>query len=70
MATIDLNKAECLRESTFFGYTRLTNVCSGAVTDVPWGTMDYALAIGLCTFGTLFALMFGVMVYAMITGRF
>lgn len=38
---INLNKAHCIIEKTNFTHTVVTNICSGAVVEVPHGTVDY-----------------------------
>lgn len=40
--TFNVNAAECLRDVTQFGSTQIHNVCSGAVTTVPWGLSEWA----------------------------
>jgi hypothetical protein len=48
--TINANLAECLKSVGNIGYTSVHNVCSGTVTVVPWGHVDW-LGMGiLCVF--------------------
>lgn len=44
MSTYDLNMAQCLRDVTRLGYTEVHNVCSSAVTTVPWGIGPWMVA--------------------------
>lgn len=61
---VDLNKVECLVKQTEFGYEKITNVCTGAVSTVDWTTLEYivnglagvilaSMAIGIAVFGIL-----------------
>lgn len=45
-ATINANVAHCLQSANYVGYTRVHNICTGAVTDVPWGNGDWIMACG------------------------
>lgn len=45
--TFNINAAECLREAHHLGHTAVHNVCSGSVTDVPWGLGDWMANVGL-----------------------
>lgn len=40
--TFNVNAAECLRDVTHFGSTAVYNICSGAITNVPWGIGEWA----------------------------
>lgn len=46
-STIDLNASKCITEQTFIGHQQYTNICSGVVHDVPWGTGDWLANICL-----------------------
>ncbi|UXS01676.1 hypothetical protein [Agrobacterium tumefaciens] len=41
MSSVDLNMAQCLRDVSRFGYNEIHNVCTGAVTTVPWGILEW-----------------------------
>lgn len=47
----NVNLAQCLVNATHWGFTRVHNVCSGVVHDVPWGAMDYLGVLALIAFG-------------------
>jgi hypothetical protein len=55
---INLNHADCLRSVTDFGKTTVHNICNGSVNEVPWGSADWALALGLTAFGAIFIFAF------------
>ena len=42
---------QCLKSTSNFGETILRNICTGQTTTVPWGSVDWALAIFLCLLG-------------------
>jgi hypothetical protein len=56
---LNLNVAKCLREVTDFGVNHIHNICSGVVIDVPWGSVDWTLAIGGGAFGLVMLFLFG-----------
>lgn len=64
---VNLNQAKCLRDSAFAGYTRVTNVCTGQVTDVPWGTMDIVGVALIISIGVLFVAMAAAICWRMWT---
>jgi len=41
MNELDLNLSRCLVEKQNLTYTKVTNICSGEVYEVPHGTVDY-----------------------------
>lgn len=43
--TINANFAECLKSVENFGYTHIVNVCNGRIVDVPWGHVDWVMAV-------------------------
>lgn len=45
--TINANIAACMQSANHFGFTRVHNVCTGNIRDVPWGSIDWALGLGL-----------------------
>jgi hypothetical protein len=59
MSDINLNSTECLVHTTNFGEFIVTNICSGKITNVPWGTLDWLGAFGV---GVLALLMIGIFV--------
>lgn len=40
-----LNAAACLRNAHYLGFTRIYNICTGAVNDVPWGSADWLIGV-------------------------
>ena len=64
----NINFAKCLKDSTDFGATHVHNVCTGTIQHVPWGSADWALAVGLGGFFVAIVLMFGAMGISMIRG--
>ena len=56
---------ECLKTVNNWGETIHQNVCNGASATVPWGGMDYFLAIGIIAFVVIFVLMLAVAVFKM-----
>lgn len=42
---------QCLKATSNYGETLYRNICTGTVTSVPWGTVDWALAIVLTSLG-------------------
>lgn len=64
--TTTLDFSQCLQKASNWGETVFTNVCSGAISHVPWGTMDYVGCSVLLGLGVLaIAIMIGL-VYAII----
>lgn len=41
----NLNTTQCLKESMNWGETIVRNICNGSIHSVPWGTMDYVVAV-------------------------
>lgn len=50
METINLNAAECIKTSASIGHMTYTNICSGVVSRVDWGSLDWLIFGGLSTF--------------------
>ena len=50
-SNINLAHSDCLRSQKNWGETIVHNICTGAETAVPWGSVDYmvggAMAIGV-----------------------
>jgi hypothetical protein len=46
---VSLNQAQCLRDTVYFGYTRVQNVCNGAFTDIPWGFGYWFMTTAVCS---------------------
>jgi hypothetical protein len=64
-ATVDLNHnyAECLKSIGHFGYTQYQNICTGEMSSVPWGVLDY-LGAGILASILLLALgVLGLVIY-------
>ncbi len=47
-ALISINQAQCLRDTSYFGFVRVQNVCTGAATDIPWGVVGWSITSILC----------------------
>ena len=45
--TINLNQnaSQCIQTVNNFGSTAYHNICTGTVSNVPWGTLDWAACI-------------------------
>lgn len=39
---LNVNAAQCMKTASHFGFERVHNVCTQTVTDVPWGSADWA----------------------------
>lgn len=57
MTDVNANIAECVKSASHFGYTQYVNVCSGAITDVPWGGVDWLVLCGVSTMLVLFVVL-------------
>lgn len=55
---LNLNQADCIRTASSFGKTVYTNICSGTITTIDWGGVDWAAAIGCIGAALLVALIF------------
>jgi hypothetical protein len=55
---INANISDCIVKTYHSGYTRVTNICSGAVHDVAWGSFDWVAAFGLIALGLIVAAVF------------
>lgn len=42
---ISHNISACIKEMSNWGENIYTNICTGAVTIVPWGTAEYGVAV-------------------------
>lgn len=62
---LNLNHANCLQSATDFGKTTVHNICNGAISEVPWGSADWAVALGLVGFGIFIVILFGSMAISM-----
>ena len=40
-AIINLNNADCIKEISNIGHTQYQNICTGALSTVPWGVSDW-----------------------------
>lgn len=67
---LNLNVAHCLRTVDDFGGSTVRNICNGAETFVPWGSLQWALCIGLGTLGLAIILMFVGMALTIIRDRY
>lgn len=64
-ATTDLNLSECIVKASHWGFTRVHNVCSNVVVDVPWGVGDWAMTSLLVSFLVSVVAVFFVMAFMM-----
>ena len=59
----------CLKRISNFGATTYINVCADTQTIVvPWGGVDWALAVGLLSLGGILLVMLGMFFYIMWDG--
>lgn len=65
--TINLNAAHCIEKANSFGYITLTNICNGKITQVPWGSADWIVALGLCAVVACFISVMAVMAFKFAT---
>lgn len=61
--TFNVNAAECLRDVTWFGSTQVHNICTGAVTSVPWGMSEWATTALLGLLAAVMLMVFGLLLY-------
>lgn len=67
--TLNLNSADCLQTVNDIGVSHIHNICTGAVIDVPWGSLDWAgSAFALFIVGVIVAF-FSKVIFLIITGR-
>ena len=69
MDDLNFNFAECVKEVQNIGETAYTNICNGATTVVPWGTVNYiefGFGVG---FGLLFVAAFAAVAYMIFSSR-
>lgn len=66
MATdANLNFAQCIKSTADLGVTHVHNICTGTVTHLSWGSVDWLAFIGFGSLVTAAALTFlalGVMI--------
>jgi hypothetical protein len=53
----NVNLSKCIQDVTDFGVTHVHNICSGTVTDLPWGSADWCLALVISALGIAFIAM-------------
>lgn len=62
---VNLNATECLGKTYDIGSTTIRNICSGAESVIPWGSLDWAAFVTLgVLFGAVTALVVGLVIYA------
>lgn len=64
--TVNANVAKCLQSMTHLGFQRIHNLCSGAITDVPWGFGEWALCVAGTAIAITFIVMFSALAVAII----
>ena len=69
-ANVNFNHADCLRTVADFGKNTVHNICNGNLTEVPWGSADWALAVFLLALGASFTVLLGAMVLSVLSGRY
>lgn len=60
---INQNIAACIEHTNNIGATVVHNICNGTTQVVPWGSLDWAAAIGVGGFFALFFAFLGSVVY-------
>lgn len=58
---VNLNHANCIQTVSDFGMTTVHNICTGAVSEVPWGSADWVAAFGIIAVGIILIGLFGSM---------
>ena len=53
MSDLNVNMAQCLRDVTHLGYTRIFNACNGTHYDLPWGLGSWLGIIAAALIPTL-----------------
>ena len=48
-AIINLNNAECIKGIVNIGNTQYQNICTGAISTVPWGVFDWVVGFFIIT---------------------
>lgn len=46
--TINANLAHCIQKAHDVGSTKIYNICTGAIQQIPWGSSDWLGFLGLC----------------------
>lgn len=64
---VNLNNTACLVKKNNFTETVITNVCTGAVTNVPHGTVDY---LGSIMVGIVLIMFISMLVRFLITEEY
>jgi hypothetical protein len=64
--TVNANIAHCIVKAQHAGYTRITNICSGKITEVDWGVFDWIATFGLVGLGVAGVALLGAFVFAMV----
>ena len=65
-STINATIAHCMKSVHDFSVTHVHNICTGAITDVPWGMVDWFAIIGATGIGAgmfLMASSLGIMMW-------
>lgn len=60
-----MNIVECVTRTNSFGVQTVHNVCTGQVTEIPWGAVDWIVVCGLMALGVAFLLQMCLMIYTM-----
>ena len=64
---VALNQTACIHAITNWGATTYQNICSGTLTVVPWGTMDYLFGIGVIGLAAFIAVVLTAAIYIIIS---
>lgn len=67
---VNLNASDCLRSVSDIGSTHVHNICTGTITDVPWGSADWMFAIVFALFLGGIGLMMLAMAWSTIRDRY
>ena len=63
LVNVDAKTLEmCLKSIHGFGVTTYQNICTGAITSVPWGTLDWIITLGLLGISGAILLLIGMFV--------
>lgn len=66
MADVNVTHADCLRTTTDIGRQVVHNICNGTVSEVPWGSADWALGLAFIALAIVVLAMFSAMAISII----
>lgn len=65
---VNLNSTECLVRMSDWGESTVTNICTGVVKTVEWGTMEYVGAVAIMILGLFILGMLVAAVWSILDG--